>query len=500
MPRPLEKGSTYVPGLDGIRALAVIAVLGYHFGVPHLGGGLLGVSMFFTLSGFLITGILLDSWRATGGLDLARFYRHRARRLLPALGVLLVVVLMVTALVRPDVLAQRFGEAVSAALYVGNWTAIADGSSYFDYFAGPQPLEHLWSLAIEEQFYLVWPLVLLLLLRLGKGERRLALRVTTLLAAASFVWMALLATPGLDHTRVYEGTDTRAGELLVGAVLALLYSAERRVRPRAWWQRRGLDVSGLLALAVIGFLAVTTSAYRMTMYHGGLLVLAVATAVLVAVVSTPGTAVGWLLGRQPLRWVGERSYGIYLWHMPVVALTPQSLVRGFSVPLAVFHAVLTLLLAALSWSLVEDPIRRHGFRGALRSAVPHRLVGGRMVRPVLLGLSLVLLASVATLTASSQLTPKATLSAAPGLGDAAPPAAAGPERHSIAARLVVPLRPAARAGTPAPVTGPPPGNLPPRDAADVLQGRRARGRLDVGGSREQGLPAAGAVPDRRAVP
>ncbi len=413
MPQPLEKGSRYIPGLDGIRALAVLAVLGYHFGVPHLDGGLLGVSVFFTLSGFLITGILLESWYVTGGLRLRSFYRHRARRLLPALGVLLLVVLLVTVLVDPTAFPQRLREAGSAAFYVSNWTTIAGGTSYFDYFAGPQPLEHLWSLAIEEQFYLVWPLVLLALLRLGRGRRVLAIRVTVALAAVSFLWMAVLATPGLDHTRVYEGTDTRAGELLVGAVLALVYSSERRVRLRAWWQRLGLDLSGVLALAVIGFLVFTTSAYRMSMYHGVLLVLALASATLVGVVSTPGSWVGGLLGLQPLRWVGERSYGIYLWHMPVVYLTPQPVVGPFSVRLAVFHVSLTFLLAALSWSLVEDPIRRHGFRGAFRSLEPHRLLGGRLAPPVLVGLGLVCLVSVGSLSASSAITPRASLAASP---------------------------------------------------------------------------------------
>jgi peptidoglycan/LPS O-acetylase OafA/YrhL len=421
VPRPLEKGSAYIPGLDGIRALAVLAVLGFHLGVPHLGGGLLGVSMFFTLSGFLITGILLESWYETGGVRLASFYRHRARRLLPALGVLLLVVVLVTAMSHPAALAQRSREALSAAFYVSNWTTIAHGTSYFDYFAGPQPLEHLWSLAIEEQFYLVWPLLLLLLLRLGRGPRGLAVRVTLAVAAASFLWMAVLATPGLDHTRVYEGTDTRAGELLVGAVLALLYSSERRVRLRAWWQRLGLDLAGLVALVVVGFLVATTSAYRMSMYHGVLLVLALATAVLLGVVSTPGSGVGWVLGRQPLRWIGERSYGIYLWHMPVVALTPQHVVGPFSVRLAVFHVALTFLLAALSWSLIEDPIRRHGFRGAFTSAVPHRLLGGRLAPPVLVGLGVVCLLSVGALSVSSELTPQASLAASPLTSELPPP-------------------------------------------------------------------------------
>ena len=420
MPRPVDSRSAYVPGLDGIRALAVLAVLAYHFGVPHVGGGLLGVSVFFTLSGFLITGILISSWEATGGLELGRFYRHRARRLLPALAVVLLAVLLVAAVAQPDTLGQRLRETAGATFYVSNWTTIASGTSYFDYFAGPQPLEHLWSLAIEEQFYLVWPVLLLILLRLGRGRRRTAIGGTAALAAASFVWMSLVATPGLDHTRVYEGTDTRAGELLVGALLALVYTRARRQRLAAGWRRAGVEVSGVAALVVIGFLVTATSAYSMSLYRGSLLLLALATAVLIAAVVTPGTTVGWLLGRQPLRWLGERSYGIYLWHMPVVAFTPQSLVRPFSVPLAAFHLALTLVLAALSWSLVEDPIRRRGFRGAFSFGAPQRLLGIRVVAPVLLGVVALSLVSVSSLSVSHAFTPRASLAAQPLSADDPP--------------------------------------------------------------------------------
>ena len=420
MPRPVDSRSAYIPGLDGIRALAVLAVLGFHFGVPHVSGGLLGVSVFFTLSGFLITGILVSSWEGMGGLELGRFYRHRARRLLPALAVVLLAVLLVAAVAQPDTLGQRLRETAGATFYVSNWTTIATGTSYFDYFAGPQPLEHLWSLAIEEQFYLVWPLLLLCLLRLGRGGRRTAIGGTAALAAASFVWMSVVAVPGLDHTRVYEGTDTRAGELLVGALLALVYTQARRQRLAAGWRRAGVEASGAAALVVIGFLVTATSAYSLSLYRGSLLVLALATAVLVGAVVTPGTTVGRLLGRQPLRWLGERSYGIYLWHMPVVAFTPQSLVRPFSIPLAAFHLALTLVLAALSWSLVEDPIRRRGFRGAFSFGAPQRLLGVRVVAPVLVGVVAVSLVSVSSLSVSHALTPRATLAAQPLSADDPP--------------------------------------------------------------------------------
>jgi peptidoglycan/LPS O-acetylase OafA/YrhL len=342
--------------------------LGYHFAIPQLTGGLLGVSIFFTLSGFLITGILLSTWERTGRLELRRFWLHRVRRLLPALVVVLVVVLAVTAIVDAGSLSKRWSETISAIFYVNNWTTIASGGSYFDYFAGPQPLEHLWSLAIEEQFYLIWPLLLLVLLRLS--ERLVDVgKVTIVLAAASFLVLAILAQPGLDNTRAYEGTDTRAGELLVGAALALLYRPSRiRTMPPAG-VRIVVDLVGLAALGVMLWMVVSTTFYSISLYRGGFLLLSVATALVVAVVSYPGSLLGRAFGVGPLRWIGERSYGIYLWHMPVVAFTPQSLLDDVSVPLVALHVALTLALAALSWRLIENPIRRHGFVEAMRRPI-----------------------------------------------------------------------------------------------------------------------------------
>jgi len=217
VPRPVDSRATYLPGLDGVRAVAVIAVLGYHFGVPHMDGGLLGVSVFFTLSGFLITGILITAWQRTGRIPLGRFYLGRARRLLPALAVVLLTVLAVTALVDRSALAKRWDETVAAGFYVSNWFTIRTGSSYFDLFSGPSPLEHLWSLAVEEQFYLIWPLLLLVLLKLTGGRKPRVALIAAGLAAVSFLLLAVFAHPGIDNTRAYEGTDTRAGELLVGA-------------------------------------------------------------------------------------------------------------------------------------------------------------------------------------------------------------------------------------------------------------------------------------------
>jgi peptidoglycan/LPS O-acetylase OafA/YrhL len=344
----------------------VLAVLGYHLGVPHMGGGLLGVGVFFTLSGFLITGILLATWERTGGLELRTFWLRRARRLLPAVVLVLAVVLAVTTLVARGDWWTRAGESAAALFYVSNWQTIFSGSSYFDRFDGPGPLDHLWSLAIEEQFYLVWPLLLLLFLRVLRGRRLRVALVTTALAAVSFVLLWGLAEPGFDNTRVYEGTDTRAGGLLIGAALAMVWRptpGAARVSQGARWV---LDGAGGLALVVIGVLVYGTDDYSLSLYGGGLLLLSAATAVLVGVAVHPASRVGRALGIAPLRWVGERSYGIYLWHLPVIAFMPAVVLSGQPVLRGGLQFALTLLIAAASWSLLEDPIRRHGLVAALR--------------------------------------------------------------------------------------------------------------------------------------
>ena len=223
MPRPAGSETRYVPGLDGVRAIAVAAVVGYHLGAPWLPGGLLGVGVFFTLSGYLITTILITAWDRSGNLDLRQFWLRRARRLLPALIMVLVVVLVATPVLDNDVLPERGVEALAAVFYVSNWVTIASDVSYFQRFSGPGPLDHLWSLAVEEQFYLLWPLVLLVLFKTLRGRLERMAQVSLGLAAVSFLLMLLLAAPGFDNSRAYQGTDARAGGLLIGAALAMVW-------------------------------------------------------------------------------------------------------------------------------------------------------------------------------------------------------------------------------------------------------------------------------------
>ena len=374
MPRPVGRETTYLPGLDGVRAIAVAAVVIYHLGAPFMPGGLLGVGVFFTLSGFLITTILLTTWDRRGNLDLKTFWLRRARRLLPAVILVLLVVIIATAIVDPAALLKRSQEAVAALFYVANWTTIAAGVSYFDRFGGPGPLDHLWSLSVEEQFYLLWPLLLLALLTYFRGKLGKVALVTLGLATLSFALMWFLAAPGFDNTRAYEGTDTRAGGLLIGAAMAMIWRPSQLVKRIPPSGRMIVNGIGIVSLAVIVAMFVFTDQYSMSLYHGGILVLSIATALLVAVAVHPAASFGRWLGVLPMRWIGERSYGIYLWHLPVIAFTPAEFLAEQPIVRAVLQAAVTVGIAAMSWRFVEDPIRRYGLVGALTR---HRTRGRR---------------------------------------------------------------------------------------------------------------------------
>jgi peptidoglycan/LPS O-acetylase OafA/YrhL len=352
-----------MPGLDGLRAIAVLAVIAYHLGFGWASGGMLGVGVFFTLSGYLITDVLLSQW-SEGRLRLGDFWLRRARRLLPALFVMLTIVSIWVAISDRARLHDLRFEVASAAWYVNNWWQIFHHQSYFARFGPPSPLGHLWSLAVEEQFYLIWPFLLLLGVRfIPERARAFNIRprlavVTFVLALASAIEMALLYQPTFDASRIYDGTDTRAFGLLFGAALAMVWPSRaltRRVTPRAVTI---LDVLGVVGLLTIAVLIWRTTQYSAFVYRGGIVLLSLATVLVVAVAAHPATRVGRALGVQPLRWIGVRSYGIYLWHQPIIVLTTPALAHGHDPLRVTAQVAATFVIAALSWRYVEEPVRR----------------------------------------------------------------------------------------------------------------------------------------------
>jgi peptidoglycan/LPS O-acetylase OafA/YrhL len=382
LPRAVEPGSTrppagsqpptigtqlpYRPGLDGLRALAVAGVVLYHAGVSWMPGGFLGVDVFFVLSGYLITSLLLAERRREGSVGFGAFWLRRARRLLPAVLLVVFVCLLAASTIARDDLARTRGDAIASLVYLTNWHLIAASHSYFNAFGRPSLLQHLWSLAVEEQFYLLWPLVLLGSLKLV--GRRWTILLTVFLALASTALMWSLYNPDQDPSRVYYGTDTRAATLLVGALLAFAWPLggfRPEVSRRA---ARVLDGVGCVALLAVLACFVRAQDYDPWLYRGGFLLVALCTAVLIAVVVHPASALGRLLGTRTLRWIGVRSYGIYLWHWPVMMLTRPGIDvpwRGTGVILA--QIALTVTLAALSYRYVEMPVRSGAAQRRLRA-------------------------------------------------------------------------------------------------------------------------------------
>jgi peptidoglycan/LPS O-acetylase OafA/YrhL len=311
-----DRRSRY-PALDGVRAVAVTAVLVFHGQPTWLPGGFLGVDVFFVLSGFLITTLLLVEFRRTGTIRLAAFWGRRARRLLPAMLLVLVAVVMAgRRLLPPEELNALRVDALATLGYVANWRMIFRGGDYFARTAPASPLQHTWSLGIEEQFYLAWPLLVIVALRWRRGTAGLlALCLGGTVAAA--VLSAWLYRPGQDPARVYYGTDTRAGALLAGCAVAIVLT-NRRPSARAG---RVLTVAGGVAAAVIAVAIVSARGDLPLLYRGGLTTVAVAVAVWLAhLVTAPRGLTARTLSLPPVAWLGRISYGVYLWHWPLFAV------------------------------------------------------------------------------------------------------------------------------------------------------------------------------------
>jgi peptidoglycan/LPS O-acetylase OafA/YrhL len=356
---------SYLPGLDGLRAFAVTAVLLYHAELPWIRGGFLGVEVFFVISGYLITTLLLTEWHQQGRINIVGFWMRRARRLLPALYLLLVVTLAFAVVFLPGEVARLRDDALAAFAYVTNWYLILGEQSYFETTGRPSLLQHLWSLAVEEQFYVLWPLLLTVALwgvaapRRRWRRRRLALCIALAGAVGSALLMATLYQPGVDPSRVYYGTDTRVAGLLFGAALAFVWVPGRIPRWAGQIKPLLLDIAGVVALGALVWFYLQLDQYQPFLFRGGFVLVALATAVVILVAVHPHTHLGpHLLGWRPVRWIGVRSYSIYLWHWPVFMLTrPELDVPVTGLPLLALRLAATIVLADLSYRFVETPIR-----------------------------------------------------------------------------------------------------------------------------------------------
>ena len=375
-----RKGTTlgYLPALDGIRGAAMLGIMGVHAGVYLSAGGFFLLDAFFALSGFLITSLLIVEWRRRGTIKLGAFWARRARRLLPALFVMLIGVAIIYGVFVPaGTYPTLRGDALSALFYFANWHFIASGSDYFHMTGLTSPLIHTWSLAVEEQFYLVWPLVFLGVMKLTRSLRVL-LVVAVVGALASASEMALLFNP-TNINRLYFGTDTHAQSVLVGATLAIgirLWAESRRKGDESNWQARTpwarlvLTVVGAIGLAVSIVLYVSVHSDDAFAYRGGFLLAALAaSAVLLSVSCAQFSPVARLLSFRPLTFIGRISYGMYLWHFPLFAFINEQRTGLSSWPLFFVRVIPTIVIATLSFYFVERPIRQGTFFTRFRAQV-----------------------------------------------------------------------------------------------------------------------------------
>ena len=359
----------HIPALDGLRALAVLCVMAYHAGVGWLPGGLLGVDVFFVLSGFLITSLLLSEKARTGRISLFRFWGRRARRLLPAMVLLLCAVMAWATFVSPaSSRASLRGDAFSAMGYVANWRFIFSGQGYFDHFGPQSPLLHTWSVAVEEQFYLLWPLLLLLVIRWG---RRGVFALAFLGAVGSGVLMLVLSLGGTNPDRLYYGTDTRALPLLLGCSLAALRPTGGFPR-RTRWSRTAIQLLGIAGAGGLAYCWFRIPDRSTFLYRGGFAVVALsAAALLLTCADAPRGPLARLLSFRPLRYIGAISYGLYLSHWPIFLFLTHARIHQSGAALLGIRFAAAFVVSVISYHLIEQPIRRGAFSSqGLRRHLP----------------------------------------------------------------------------------------------------------------------------------
>jgi peptidoglycan/LPS O-acetylase OafA/YrhL len=357
---PPPPNTTFHPGLEGLRGLAILSTVLFHHGFSWASGGFVGVSTFFTLSGFLITSLLLTQYQNNSRINLLKFWGRRARRLMPAALLALLGIALYGYLAASEDQVQRlFGDGVAALFYVSNWWLIATDAAYSNLLGDPSLVQHFWSLAIEEQYYVFYPIVLLILLRLGKGSLAIPFVVLGLLSAASLVTMAWLANTIMSTDRIYYGTDTRSAELLMGGMLAIIL--KRWKIPSSELSQKAVSIVGLLALLLATYHAVTFNIADRQLYKGGLAIHALTSLVIIVAAITPSGPVRYLLSLPWVRWLGRISYGVYVYHWPIFLWLDAENTQLSQGPLFVLRFIVSITIAFASYHLIEMPIRNGYF-------------------------------------------------------------------------------------------------------------------------------------------
>lgn len=356
MEKKIQKKRKYIKEIDGLRALAVIMVLAYHLKMPFAKSGLLGVTVFFVISGYLITGILINEIEESGGVDLKNFWLRRIRRLLPAVLSMAVVMIFVSAVVNRVVFTKGCNDLLSAVFGYNNWWQIFRKVSYFENAGAPSPFTHCWSLAIETQFYLIYP-ILLILLSKARNRGKIFAAVTAVLAMISVVLMGVLYSPDGDPSRVYYGTDTRAFSLLIGALAAIqkeYHIIKVKLRGKLW------AVIGSISVLILIGMMMLISSYSSFLYYGGQAIVSVLAAFVVYAVTVSRSLLNIILDSSILKWIGDRSYSIYLWHYPIIVLMSGGKRAAWWI--VILEVVLSVGFAELSYRFIETPVR-HGIIG-----------------------------------------------------------------------------------------------------------------------------------------
>lgn len=360
------KSSRYITGFDGIRSLAVVGVIVYHLLPQALKGGFLGVPVFFVVSGYLISDLLLQEYRQNGKIALKQFYYRRMKRLYPALVTMLILASAYITLFQRSLLNNLQGNVLSSLAYVNNWWQIQHGMSYFDRFAAESPFTHIWSLAVESQNYLVWPLIFILLMRFVKNRGKIFIGISVA-AIISALLMGILYTPGADPTRVYYGTDTRLFSILMGTGLAFVWPSTRLKANVPAQAKRTLNLIGFSALALLIICLVFVSDASTALYYGGMFFVSLLVMILVAITAHPAASLNRFLTNPVFTWIGKRSYGIYLYQFPIMIFYEAKVKVAEHVYLhALIEVVLILVVTELSYRLVEKPLRSFNYRQTFR--------------------------------------------------------------------------------------------------------------------------------------